>query len=94
MVGVRMHEEMQDLIKNWAVEQNDHPSLGWGHTLLVELGLKAKTQGLIDEQSQGRGSRAFLLARAARAAKIAAFRGSFGGHNGQFISKRNGSVLS
>ena len=27
MIGVRMHEEMQDLIKNPAAEQNDHPSL-------------------------------------------------------------------
>ncbi len=26
MIGVQMHEEMQDLIKNPA-EQNDHPSL-------------------------------------------------------------------
>ena len=27
MIGVQMHEEMQDLIKNWAAKQNDHPSL-------------------------------------------------------------------
>jgi hypothetical protein len=42
MVGVRMHEEMQDLIKNWAAKQNDHPSLAGAIRRLVELGLNAK----------------------------------------------------
>jgi hypothetical protein len=42
MVGVRMHEEMQDLIKNWAAKQNDHPSLASAIRRLVELGLKVK----------------------------------------------------
>ena len=42
MVGVRMHEEMQDLIKNPAAEQNDHPSLSDAIRSLVERGLKAK----------------------------------------------------
>ena len=42
MVGVRMHEEMQDLIKNWAAKQNDHPSLAAAVRRLVELGLKKK----------------------------------------------------
>ena len=42
LVGVRMHEEMQDLIKNWAAKQNDHPSLAGAIRRLVELGLKAK----------------------------------------------------
>ena len=40
MIGVRMHEEMQDLIKNPAAEQNDHPS--GAIRSLVERGLKAK----------------------------------------------------
>ncbi len=39
MIGVQMHEEMLDLIKNPA-EQNDHPSLSIRS--LVERGLKAK----------------------------------------------------
>jgi hypothetical protein len=43
MVGVRMHEEMQDLIKNWAAKQNDHPSLTSAIRRPVELGLKNKT---------------------------------------------------
>jgi hypothetical protein len=34
-----MHEEMQDLIKNWAANQNDHPSLASAIRRLVELGL-------------------------------------------------------
>jgi hypothetical protein len=42
LVGVRMHEEMQDLIKNWAAKQNDHPSLAGAIRRLVELGLRAK----------------------------------------------------
>jgi hypothetical protein len=42
MVGVRMHEEMQDLIKNWAAKQNDRPSLAGAIRRLVELGLRAK----------------------------------------------------
>jgi hypothetical protein len=42
MIGVRMHEEMQDLIKNPAAEQNDHPSLSGAIRSLVERGLKAK----------------------------------------------------
>src|SRR5258707_7057861 len=42
MIGVRMHEEMQDLIKNPAAEQNDHPSLSDAIRSLVERGLKAK----------------------------------------------------
>jgi hypothetical protein len=38
-----MHEEMQDLIKNWASKQNDHPSLAGAIRLLVEMALlKAK----------------------------------------------------
>jgi hypothetical protein len=41
-MGVRMHEEMQDLIKNPAAEQNDHPSLSLAIRSLVERGLKAK----------------------------------------------------
>jgi hypothetical protein len=40
-MGVRMHEEMQDLIKNPA-EQHDHPSLSGTIRSLVERGLKAK----------------------------------------------------
>jgi hypothetical protein len=35
-------EEMQDLIKNWAAKQNDHPSLAAAVRRLVELGLKMK----------------------------------------------------
>ena len=42
MIGVQMHEEMQDLIKNWAAKQNDHPSLAAAVRRLVELGLKKK----------------------------------------------------
>ena len=42
MIGVRMHEEMQDLIKNPAAEQNEHPSLSAAIRSLVERGLKAK----------------------------------------------------
>jgi hypothetical protein len=42
MVGVRMHEEMQDLIKNWAAKQNDRRSLAGAIRRLVELGLRAK----------------------------------------------------
>ena len=42
MVGVQMHEGLQDLIKNWAAKQNDHPSLPGAIRRLVELGLKAK----------------------------------------------------
>jgi hypothetical protein len=42
MVGVRMHEEMQDLIKKWAAKQNDRPSLAGAIRRLVELGLKVK----------------------------------------------------
>ena len=41
MIGVQMHEEMQDLIKNPA-EQNDHPSLSDTIRSLVERRLKAK----------------------------------------------------
>jgi hypothetical protein len=41
MIGVRMHEEMQDPIKNPA-ERNDHPSLSDTIRSLVERGLKAK----------------------------------------------------
>src|SRR5450759_3246678 len=41
-IGVRMHEEMQDLIKNPAAEQNDHPSLSGAIRSLVDRGLKAK----------------------------------------------------
>jgi hypothetical protein len=41
MIGVQMHEEMQDLIKNPA-EQHDHPSLSGTIRSLVERGLKAK----------------------------------------------------
>jgi hypothetical protein len=39
---VRMHEEMQDLIKNPAAEQNDHPSPSGAIRSLVDRGLKAK----------------------------------------------------
>jgi hypothetical protein len=39
-VGVRMHDEMHDLIKNWAAKQNDHPSLAGAIRRLVELGLR------------------------------------------------------
>jgi hypothetical protein len=35
-MGVRMHEEMQDLIKNWAAKQNDRPSLAGAIRRLVE----------------------------------------------------------
>jgi hypothetical protein len=42
MVGVRMHEEMQNLIKNWAAKQNDRRSLAGAIRRLVEMGLKAK----------------------------------------------------
>ena len=41
-IDVRMHEEMQDLIKNPATELNDHPSLSGAIRSLVERGLKAK----------------------------------------------------
>jgi hypothetical protein len=41
MIGVQMHEEMQDLIRNPA-EQNDHPSLSDTIRSLVQRGLKAK----------------------------------------------------
>ena len=41
MIGVQMHEEMQDLIKNPA-EQHDHPSLSGTIRSLVERGLKTK----------------------------------------------------
>ena len=42
MIGVRMHEEIQDdLVKN-SVERNDHPSLSGTIRSLVERGLKAK----------------------------------------------------
>ena len=41
MIGVQMHEEMQDLIKNPA-EQNDHPSLSVTIRSFVERGLNAK----------------------------------------------------
>src|SRR6476620_3043543 len=47
LVGVRMHEEMQDLIKNWAAKQNDHPSLAAAIRRLVELGLKGKGEIMI-----------------------------------------------
>src|SRR5258708_28944679 len=42
MIGVRMHEEMQDPIENPAAEQNEHPSLSAAIRSLVERGLKAK----------------------------------------------------
>ena len=41
MIGVQMHEEMQDLIKNPA-EQHDHPLLSGTIRSLVERGLKTK----------------------------------------------------
>ena len=38
---------MQDLIKNWAAKQNDHPSLAAAIRRLVELGLKGKGEIMI-----------------------------------------------
>jgi hypothetical protein len=52
MIGVRMHEEMQDLIKNPATEQNDHPSLSGAIRSLVERGLKAKKLGCIPDSGE------------------------------------------
>ena len=46
MIGERMHEEMQDLIKDPAAEQNDHPSLSGAIRSLVERGLKRRTYGV------------------------------------------------
>jgi len=41
MIGVRMHEEMQDLIKNWAAKQNDRPSLAFS----IRAGLWSLAEG-------------------------------------------------
>jgi hypothetical protein len=51
MIGVRMNEEMQDLINNPAAEQNDHPSLSGAIRSLVERGLKAKKLRNLSYQS-------------------------------------------
>jgi hypothetical protein len=41
MVGVRMPEYFQDVIKAWAAQQPDRPPLAAAIRKLVELGLKA-----------------------------------------------------
>src|SRR5258707_13184555 len=46
MIGVRMHEEMQDLIKNPAAEQNDHAPLSGAIRSLVERGLRRRNYGV------------------------------------------------
>jgi hypothetical protein len=43
MVGVRMPEEFQDVIRAWASKQSDNPPLAAAIRRLVELGLKLKT---------------------------------------------------
>ena len=42
MVGVRMSEEYQDDIRDWAKKQVDKPPLAPAIRRLVELGLKVK----------------------------------------------------
>jgi hypothetical protein len=42
LVGVRMTEEFQDVIRAWAKKQPDDPPLAPAIRRLVELGLKAK----------------------------------------------------
>ncbi|HWX17339.1 MAG TPA: hypothetical protein VNY07_12195 [Chthoniobacterales bacterium] len=44
LVGVRMTEEFQSEIKNWAKKQPDHPALAVAIRRLVELGLTAKAK--------------------------------------------------
>jgi hypothetical protein len=42
LVGVRMTNEFQGLIRAWAAKQSDKPALATAVRRLVELGLKAK----------------------------------------------------
>jgi hypothetical protein len=44
MVGVRMSEDFQADIKDWAKKQPDHPALAPAIRRLVEIGLKAKVK--------------------------------------------------
>jgi hypothetical protein len=42
MVGVRMSEDLQEMIRAWAAKQEDNPPLARAIRRLVELGLKVK----------------------------------------------------
>jgi hypothetical protein len=44
MVGVRMPEEFQDMIRTWAANQSDKPPLAAAIRRLVEFGLSVKTK--------------------------------------------------
>jgi hypothetical protein len=61
MVGVRMPEEFQDVIRAWASKQSDNPPLAAAIRRLVELGLKLKTSARPVSKS-GRRLRAQELA--------------------------------
>jgi hypothetical protein len=42
MVGVRMSDDLQEQIRKWAANQDDHPPLATAVRRLVEIGLKAR----------------------------------------------------